>query len=289
MQAGILLGLFSYAVWGLFPLFFKQLQSVPAPELVAHRVVWSFALLGLGLALSRGFGMFRASCRVPRVYRMHIASALMIGANWVIYVWAVNSGRIVESSLGYFLNPLVTIMLGVLFLGERLRLWQGVAVGMAALGVVALGFAYGHLPWISLSLAASFALYGLLKKKAPLGAIHGLFLETCVLVLPAVAYALWCLHAGSSAWPAASLGTRWLLVATGLVTTIPLLTFAAAAVRIPMSMLGFLQYITPSTQFLLGVFLYREPISRSQIYGFAFVWAALAIYAGEGIIARRKS
>ena len=217
------------------------------------------------------------------VMRFHLLTSVLIAANWSIYVWGVNAGRVLECSLGYFLNPLVSIALGVLVLRERLRIGQWIGVGLAAAGVLVLAIRGGSFPWLALSLAFSFGVYGLLKKRAPLGSVEGLFLETLLLAPAAVLWIAWCERSGAGPMANAT-GAEWILVfGTGIVTTVPLLLFGASARRIPLSWVGFIQYITPSIQFLIGVFVFLEPFGPARIQGFALVWAGLAVVLLDGL------
>jgi chloramphenicol-sensitive protein RarD len=222
------------------------------------------------------------------VLRVYLLSAVLIGVNWLTYVWAVNAGFIVETSLGYFINPLLSVLMGVIFLRERLRLWQWLPLGLAAAGVLYLTLAYGALPWIALILAFSFGLYGLIKKVAPLDALYGLTLETGILFLPALGYLVYAEAAGTAAFLHAGLGSDLLLAGAGAVTTIPLLLFAAGARRISLSLVGVLQYLAPTMQFLLGVLVYHEPFTQARLIGFGAVWIALLIFGVEGFLARRS-
>jgi chloramphenicol-sensitive protein RarD len=287
MDPGIWYGAAAYASWGLFPIYFKLTGHVPALEVLSHRVIWSFLALAL-LTMARG--RTRATLRVAgRTYALYAAAAVLIGVNWFVYVWAVSSGFVVETSLGYFITPFVNVLLGVLVFGERLRRGQWAAVGLAAAAVLYLAAMYGTLPWISLVLAISFGSYGLVKKKVSLPPMHGLTLETGVLFVPAVAYALALGQTGRASFLHAGALSDVLLVGAGLITIAPLLLFAAAVQRVPLSIIGILQYIAPTIQFLLGVLLYREPFTRAQLAGFAFVWAALAVFTAEGLLSRRAS
>ena len=245
-----------------------------------------FLLLAVILA-TRQWQAFRAAALNRRVLRIYLIAAVLIGVNWLTYVWAVNAGFIVETSLGYFINPLLSVLMGVIFLRERLRAWQWVPIGMATAGVLYLTFAYGALPWIALTLAFSFGLYGLIKKVAPLSSLYGLTLETGILFLPALAYLLVANAAGQGAFLHAGARSDLLLAGAGLVTTIPLLMFASAARRIPLSLVGILQYIAPTLQFLLGVLVYKEPFTHTQLIGFGIVWMALIIFGVEGFLAHR--
>ena len=287
MNRGIWYGIGAYAAWGLFPIYFKLTAHVAALEVLSHRVIWSFLTLLLVTIVA---GRFASTFRVTgRLYAFYGAAAVLIGVNWFVYVWAVSNGFIVETSLGYFITPFVNVVLGVVVFGERLRPLQWTAVGVAAAGVLYLTVMYGSLPWISLALAVSFGSYGLVKKKVPLPPMQGLTLETAVLFVPAVAYALVLDAAGQGAFLHAGAVTDVLLVGAGLITIGPLLLFAAAVQRVPLSIVGILQYIAPSLQFLLGVLVYREPFTRSQLVGFAAVWAALAIFSVESVLGRRPS
>lgn len=277
-KTGLLLAFGAYFIWGVFPIYWKWLKEVEALELLAHRIIWSFVFLALFLLVARKRREFLLNLRNQKVIRTYFVAAMLIGLNWLVYVWAVNSGFIVETSLGYFINPLISVSLGVLFLRERLRPLQWLPVGLAALGVAYLTFVYGRLPWIALTLAFSFGLYGLVKKVAPLSSVYGLTLETGILFLPAVLYLGTQEIIGQAVFLHTSLATNLLLVGAGIVTTIPLLMFAAAAHRIPLTMIGLMQYLAPTLQFLLGVLVYKEPFSAAQAIGFGIVWAALVLF-----------
>lgn len=281
MNPGILFGLSAYLMWGVFPLYFRLLREMPALELVSQRILWSAVLLVGALGATGRLGAFWRRARTGRVWIFHLATAILIGLNWLLYVWGVNSGHVVECSLGYFLNPLVNVGLGVVVLRERLRAAQWAGVALAASGIVYLAVRMGSFPWLSVALALSFGLYGLFKKRAPLGSVDGLFLETLVLILPALAWIWFCESAPSGPLHAAS-GLEWgLVVGTGAVTTVPLLLFSMGTRRIPLSMMGFLQYITPTMQFALGVFLYREPFTAARLHGFLLVWAGLLVVVAD--------
>lgn len=283
MNPGILFGLGAYLAWGLFPLYFRLLQRVSALELVAHRVVWSALLLAMGLVATGRLRRFFASTKSGRVWAIHAISALLIGINWLVYVWGVNHGRVVECSLGYFLNPLVSIGLGVLVLGERLRRAQWAGVVLAGIGIACLAVGQGGFPWISVALALSFGTYGLLKKRAPLDSLYGLFAETLVLFLPALVWIAFREVVTSGPLNDAT-GLEWtLVIGTGLITTIPLLLFSMSTRRIPLSMVGFIQYLTPSLQFVIGVFVFNEVFSAGKLRGFLLVWSGLAVVVIDGI------
>ena len=290
MNKGIWYALGAYAIWGLFPLYWKALGAVPPTQVVCHRIVWSVALLFTLLFVLRQWRLLLAAVRGPQTARVmgaYLLAAVLIAVNWLLYIWAVNAGHIVEASLGYFINPLVNVLLGVVFLRERLRPWQWLPIACAAAGVLCVTIAFGAPPWIALALAVTFGLYGLIKKVAPLGAVHGLALETALLFLPALAYLLWCEHTGSGAITQGGTLRSVLLAGAGVVTTTPLLLFAAAARRIPLTLLGVLQYISPTLQFLLGVLVFHEPFSGAQIWGFVLVWIGLLIFAVESYLAYR--
>jgi len=287
MNKGIVYALAAYLTWGLFPIYWIWLHAVPASQIISHRMLWSCLLLIAVLLISGRLRKFRASIASARVVGIYLAAALLVGVNWLTYIWAVNAGYIIETSLGYFINPLLSVLLGVVFLRERLRPLQWLPIALAAAGVVYLTILYGRLPWIALVLAGSFAIYGFVKKTAPLGSLYGLTLETTLLFPFALGYLLYCQSQGRGAFLHEGAAIDALLVGAGAVTTIPLLLFATAAQRIPLSQIGVLQYITPSMQFLLGVLVYREPFSEEQLLGFGLVWAALVIYIAEQFFARK--
>jgi len=285
-KSGVIYGVAAYTLWGFFPVYWKWLQRVPAPQLLSHRVGWSFLLLLTVILWTRQWDDFRQNL-IPRTLRIYTLAALLIAVNWLTYVWAVNAGFIVETSLGYFINPLLSVLLGVVFLREKLRTAQWIALGLAALGVVYLTVIYGRLPWIALLLALSFGVYGLVKKVAPLGSLHGLTLETGVLFIPALIYLVLAEVRGTGAFLHLGLSSDLLLFGAGIVTTIPLLMFASAARRIPLTLVGILQYIAPTLQFLLGILLYKEPFDQQRLIGFATVWLALIIFVIENYASRR--
>jgi chloramphenicol-sensitive protein RarD len=289
MRKGLLCGVGAYASWGIFPLYWKMLADVPVMQVISHRILWSSVLLAGYVAMSGQAASLRESLRMPRVLRTYATAAALIGANWFLFVWAVSAGFVVETSLGYFINPLLSVLLGVFVLGETLRPGQWAAVAIASSGVLYIALSHGSVPWISLMLATTFACYGLVKKRAPLGSVHGLTIETGLLVIPALVYLVWCDHAGNGAFLHRASGTTAMLVCAGAVTTAPLLLFATAAQRIAMLWIGILQYIAPTLQLAIGVFVFHEPFAREQFLGFSLVWAALAIFAVEGILAHRAS
>lgn len=286
MSKGILNGIAAYALWGFFPIYWKLLKAVPAPQLLGHRIVWSFMLLLAVILSTRHWNDFRSQLNT-RTFQIYLIAALLIGVNWLTYVWAVNAGFIVETSLGYFINPLLSVLMGVFFLRERLRVAQWIPVILAAIGVAYLTFAYGRLPWIALSLAFSFGFYGLVKKLAPLGSLYGLTLETGILFLPALAYLGWAEVDNTGAFLHSGVTADLLMVGAGVVTTIPLLLFASAAKQIPLSTVGILQYLAPTIQLLIGVLVYKETFDQSRLIGFGIVWLALIIFWVESYLASR--
>jgi chloramphenicol-sensitive protein RarD len=283
VKRGVWIGAAAYTLWGLFPLYWTQIESVPALQIIAHRITWSFVVL---LVLMAGSRVRHQRTERPVVslaaLRLYAIASVLIGLNWFLYVWGVNHGLVVGTSLGYFITPLVNVLLGVVVLRERLRPTQWLAVAIAAGGVAYLSVAYGSVPWISLALALTFGTYGLVKKTAPLPAASGLTVETGILFVPAVVFLLIVELNGAGAFVHDGTRVTWLLAGAGVVTTVPLLLFATAAPRVPLSVLGILQYISPTIQFVLGVFLFREPFSRSQLVGFAAVWIALTLFAIDG-------
>lgn len=287
MNKGIWNGLGAYILWGFFPIYWKLLHEVSALQVIGHRITWSFILLVGVILLSRQWQEFRSAALAPKVIGIYAIAGVLLSINWLIYVWGVNSGFIVETSLGYFINPLVSVLLGVLFLHERLRAMQWIAVGLAAAGVIYLTLTYGRPPWIALSLAFSFGVYGLVKKLAPLGSLYGLTLETALVFPLALIYLVFVQSAGMGAFLHQGALTDLLLIGTGAVTSIPLLMFASAARQIPLTMIGVLQYIAPTLQFIIGVFLYHEPFDQSRLIGFSLVWLALIIFWVENYLANR--
>jgi chloramphenicol-sensitive protein RarD len=271
-------GLTAYALWGMFPLYFPLLEPAGGVEIVAHRVLWSLLFIGVLLTALRRWSHVRALVTDRRRLLVLTGAAVLIAANWLVFVYGVNSGHVVETSLGYFINPLVSVLLGVVVFSERLRPLQWVAVAVATVAVVVLTVDYGRPPWIALSLAFTFGLYGLLKKVVRVEAAPGLFVETALVVLPA-AIVLGVLHAdGAGSFGNAGAGHALLLAASGIATAVPLLLFAAAARRIPLSTVGLLQYLTPLMQLAIGVFVYGEAMPPARLAGFVIVWVALAVF-----------
>jgi chloramphenicol-sensitive protein RarD len=287
-RAGLFLGLGAYAIWGVLPLYFKFVAHVPATEIVSHRIVWSLLFLGALATLWRKWAGIRAALSTPKAALTLVLTAALIGVNWLVYIYAVVSGHVLEGSLGYYLNPLVNVLLGVLLLKEKLSLPQKIAVGLAAAGVAALAAGAGEGLWISLTLAGSFAAYGFLRKVMPVDSLEGLSLETLFLAPLAAGWILYVQHSGTGAF-LADRTTDVLLVLGGALTAIPLLLFTAAARRLPYSTLGFLQYVAPSLQFLLAVLAFGEPFTLAHKICFGAIWAALAIFTVEGIRAGRAA
>ena len=288
MNKGILYGIGAYVAWGFFPIYWKMLHHVPAIQLIGHRIIWSFLLLIVVILFTKQWTEFRKTVNV-RVLRIYTIAALLIGVNWFLYVWAVNANFIVETSLGYFINPLLSVLMGVIFLKERLRLAQWIPVLLAAIGVTYLTFVYGRPPYIALSLALSFGLYGLVKKLSPLGSLYGLTIETGILFIPALLYLIVMQAKNTASFLNTGITSDMLMIGAGLVTTVPLLMFASAARSIPLWVVGLLQYIAPTLQFLIGVFIYKEPFSHNQLIGFGIVWAALLVFLVENYIANRTT
>ncbi len=282
-RLGTAAGLSAYLLWGCFPLYFPLLEPAGGVEIVAHRVVWSLLFVALLLTALRRWALVRAAVTDPRTMLVLTGASVLIAANWLVFVYGVNSGHVVETSLGYFINPLVSVLLGVVVFAERLRPLQWVAVALAAVAVAVLTWDHGRPPWIALALAATFGGYGLLKKLVRVEAAPGLFVETAVAFLPALAF-LGVLHAtGRGTAGEAGTGHLLLLLASGVATAVPLLLFAAAARRIPLSTVGLLQYVTPLMQLALGVFVFHEPMPPARLAGFAIVWAALAVFTVDSL------
>ncbi|MEU1309912.1 EamA family transporter RarD [Streptomyces cinnamoneus] len=288
-RTGLLCGVLAYGIWGLFPLYWPLLEPAGALEILAHRMVWSLAAVVVVLAITRRWAWIPPLLRQPRRLAMVALGALVISANWGIYIWAVNSGHVVETSLGYFINPLVTIGLGVLVLRERLRpaQWAAVAVGVAAVVVLAIG--YGKPPWIALAIAATFSTYSLVKKKVGLDGLESMAAETAVQFLPALGLLLFLGAQGKSTFAAEGTGHSLLLLGTGAITALPLISFGAAAVRLPLSVIGMLQYLAPVFQFALGLTVFHEAMPAERWAGFALVWLALAMLTWDALRTARHA
>ncbi len=282
-RVGLASAIGAYTLWGFLPVFFKQLASVPPLEIVSHRVVWAVPLLIAIMAFRKQLVEFRAAITSWPLLRWMLASAILISGNWLIYVWAVNNGHILAASFGYYLNPLLNITMGMLFLKERLNDMQRAAFVVAAIGVVVMGAGALDTLWISLTLAATFCAYGLVRKTAPVGAVPGLAIETSLLLPVAMAGTFWFAFSGPHPGWGSDPRLTWLLVAGGAVTALPLLLFATAARRLDYSMLGFIQYLAPTIQFLVGWLIYGEALTTARAISFALIWVALAIFSWDVI------
>jgi chloramphenicol-sensitive protein RarD len=278
-RSGLLFAGAAFFVWGAAPIYFAWLRAVPAFEIIAHRVLWSMVFLVLLLAATCGFGEVRAVCRQPRLLARLALSSAFITSNWLTFVWAVNAGRILDTSLGYYITPLVNVLLGLLFLRERLRPAQWVAALLALAGVLNQVWRLGQLPWISLVLALSFGAYGLFRKQLRVGPVAGLLVETTIAAPFALAYLVHLGRTGALRFTHGTRGTDGLLMLLGVLTAVPLTMFAAGARRLPLSTLGFLQYIAPTMTFLLAVSVFGEPLGAAQVTTFVFIWAGIALYA----------
>jgi chloramphenicol-sensitive protein RarD len=293
-RRGLWVAIASFVLWGLMPLYWHLLKAVPSLQIVAHRVLWSTLLVVAWLLWKDGRTWLRAALARPRAAWMLAWSGALIGFNWSLYIWAVNAGHVVESSLGYFINPLLNVVLGVAFLHERLRRTQWASVALATAGVVWLTVQYGQPPWIAICLALSFALYGLLRKLLAIDAVAGLGVESVYLVLPALAVLAWGEVHGQGGFLALNGVPAWgvaidvLLIIGGALTALPLIGFAFAVRRVPLSVVGLLQYIAPTLQFLTGVFIFHEAFDQNRLIGFAFIWLGLAIFALDGLLRSRR-
>jgi chloramphenicol-sensitive protein RarD len=287
-RRGFFLGLAAYAMWGLFPLYWPLLKPAGAVEILAHRVTWSLVTMLVLVLVLRRTRQLRTLLATPRTRMILAGAAAVISINWGTFIWGVNNDRVVEVSLGYFINPLVTVLIGVVVLGERLRRLQWVAVGIAFVAVVGLTVEYGGPPWVALALAFSFGTYGLAKKKANAGAVESLTVETMLMTPLALGYLVWLgMQGGASVGHNGALHVL-LVIGTGVVTAVPLICFGAAATRVSLTTIGLLQYMTPTLQFAIGVFLFHEPMPPMRWAGFVLVWIALALFTYEAIAHRRK-
>ncbi|MDE1923291.1 MAG: EamA family transporter RarD [Gammaproteobacteria bacterium] len=288
MNPGVLYAVGAYLCWGFFPLYFRALADVPPLQILAHRMLWSLLLLVLILVAKRHWRWLGALRERPAILGRFAISALLLSCNWGIYIWAINDGHVVDASLGYYINPLMSVVVGALVLSERLRPAQWAAVAIAAVGVAWMTIAIDRLPWISLTLALSFSLYGLLRKTAPLGSLEGLALETAVLLPIALSFLLWEGSYGADAFTHGGWRLRLMLMAAGPVTAIPLLLFASAARRIPLSLLGILQYLMPTVVLALGIWPFHEPFGLNRALGFGLVWAGVAVYLSDALWRLRR-
>lgn len=277
-QKGIVYTVSSYAVWGILPIYWSWLKEIPSGEILAHRIIWSFLFVLCLWIVSKRMGQVKTVFSSPKQLLTVFLSGLLISANWFIYIWAVNHGHVIESSLGYYINPLLSISLGMMVLREKLTIWQMVSVMVAAMGVLVITVEFGKIPWIAFSLALTFALYGLVKKMVKLDSMVALGMETLMVTPIALIYLMFLQTAGQSSLRQISLATLVLLLCAGIITALPLYWFAQGAKRIPLSMMGFIQYLSPSITLLLGVFLFKEPFTRTHILSFGLIWAALILY-----------
>jgi chloramphenicol-sensitive protein RarD len=287
-RQGLFYGIAAYGLWGLFPLYWPLLEPAGAIEILAHRVLWSLVTMGVIVVVLRRTRQFRTMAANRRTFVLLTGAAFVITFNWATYIYGVNNDRVVETSLGYFINPLVTVLMGVFILGERLRNLQWLAMGIAGAAVVVLTVDYGRPPWVALVLAFSFGTYGLLKKTANANAVDSLLLETALIAPFAAAYLAWLSSQGEANFAAHGAGHALLLSSAGIVTAIPLICFGAAAIRVSMVSLGLLQYLAPILQFALGVFLFHEDMPVGRWIGFGLVWVALAIFTVEAVNHRRR-
>jgi chloramphenicol-sensitive protein RarD len=282
-RRGYLYGLTAYVLWGFFPIYFKLLAPSPPLEILAHRVIWSVLFISVVLLVMRNWRFLGRIVRDRRLLGGITLAAVLIGLNWATYIYGVNSSRVVETALGYFITPLVVVLLGVTVQRERLRVWQWIAVGIGALAVAVLTVDYGHLPYIALVLAASFGSYSLIKKRLALPPAEGLFIESAVLAVPALGYLTWLNATGGAEFGHVSAGHTVLMLLSGVATAVPLLLFAAAANRVPLVGIGILQYVAPILQLACGVLLFHEPMPAARLAGFGLVWIALIIFTVDGL------
>lgn len=282
-----MLGLGAYGLWGVFPLFFHQLRHVPSLEVLTHRIIWSVILCLTILLIMGRWSRLRAALISKPLLKGLLASSMLVSANWLIYIWSVAEARVLEASLGYFITPLVSVFLARVFLQERMNRWQAAAVLLAATGVAWLLVRLGYLPWVSLSLAFTFGLYGLVRKRLEVDSLTGLTLETALLTPLALAYAWWLAGSGQQSFLAIDIRTDGLLLACGLITATPLLLFAAAAKRLSLTVLGFLMYLNPSMQFLVALLVLGEPLNSDMLVAFVFIWLALLIFSIGALPGRR--
>lgn len=289
INKGIFTAAGAYLIWGLLPIYWKSLGSVPAIEILLHRIIWALVFVALLLTWQGRWAWLRPALTNGRVMLTFLGSSILITINWLTYIWAVNAGYIIDTSLGYFINPLFSVFLGVVLLGERPLFLQIVALVFATMGVLYLTILYGAFPWISLTLALSFGLYGLMKKLASLSALEGLSLETLLLSIPAIMLLVYFEIDGTGSFGHTSLNVNILLILCGVVTAVPLILFAHGARRITLTNLGVLQYIAPTCQFVIGVVIYGEQVSADRLIGFGLVWVGLIIFTGEGIIRSRRT
>jgi chloramphenicol-sensitive protein RarD len=287
-RRGLIYGASAYLLWGLLPLYWPLLEPAGTVEILAHRMAWSLVVMAVILRVTRGFARVRAVLTNRRQVSLLVAAAVIVTLNWGTYIYGVNSGHVVETSLGYFINPLFTILLGVFVLGERLRPMQWSAVGLGTVAIVVIAADYGRPPWIALILAVTFGLYGFFKKRAAVGAVESMTIETGVMFVPAVIALVVIGGQGNLAFGAHGVGNALLLASTGVITAVPLLLFAAGTRRLPLSVVGLLQYLAPVLQFSVGVGIRHEPLPAAEFVGFALVWAALIMLTVDGLRRQRR-
>jgi chloramphenicol-sensitive protein RarD len=285
---GLAAGAAAFAIWGFFPIYLYFLRHVSALQVTAHRVVWSLVFVLVWMSARQELSKISAALLRPGVPIRLLASAVLISVNWLAFVWAISNDKVVEVSLGYYINPLLNVLLGIVVLSERLNRLQWVAVGLATAGVVYLTIETGQIPWIALTVATSFSVYGLIRKTASVDALPGLAIETIMLTPLALGYLIWCEANGIGALGHTAAGTATLLFFSGLVTALPLFLFAYGARQVPYSTMGVLQYIAPSLQLVCAVFFFGEPFERGRLIGFLFIWAALFVYAWDGLFRTRR-
>jgi len=278
----------AFSLWGVFPIYFKAVSHIPAFEILAHRIVWTVVFLGLIIVLKRGLNDVLAVFQDKKLLATLLLSSLLVSTNWLVFIWAVAHDRVLESSLGYFINPLVNVALGMFFLQERLRTWQWVAVGLSVLGVSNLIWQHGAIPWVALTVSISFGFYGLVRKIAVVDAFSGLFVETVLIMPPILAYLVFIGLEGTGVFNPSDINLTGLLMMAGLMTATPLVLFAIAAKRLKLSTVGFFQYIAPTGHFLLAVYLYNEPFTDAHKITFGLIWLALAIYSFDSMASHRR-
>ena len=288
LSKGFLYACLGYFLWGVLPLYWKILQEVPAFQIMCHRIAWSLLFLLVIQIIRQKFGWLKHAFRSKRILLTFITTSLLLSINWYTYIWSVNNGRTIESSLGYFINPLFMVILGVIFLKERPDKWSWLSIGLAAAGIIYTISIYGSVPWIAFILAGTFGIYGLLRKTASLNSLQGLTLETLLLFLPATGLLIFFEIAGKGSFGHLAVGKNLLLSLAGIVTSLPLLFFAAGARRIQLTTIGILQYIAPTFQFLIGLIIFKEEFTRNRLIGFSFVWLALIIYMVNNILKRNR-
>ena len=288
-RQGVFFALAAYSFWGFAPIYFKSVQQVPAFEILAHRIIWAFILVFILIVGLKRLNRLKPIIRSPKMmFRLTVATCLL-GGNWFLFIWAVNANHMLDASLGYYINPLLNVAIGMAFFQEKMRRLQLFAIGLAIVGVGIQVVTFGSVPWVALALASSFAIYGAIRKRLPVDSISGLWLETTLLVPVMLGYLLFFADSPSADMTANSWQLNVLLMAAGLVTTIPLLCFTAAAQRIRFATLGFFQYIAPSLMFILAVNLYDEPLAESKLITFVIIWSALALYTFDSVIQRQRN